>query len=83
MVERLQRRLATDRDKQGWTVGAGVEIPLFSGFLTKNKVAEARARVSKIKEEQILLKEGIGLQIKDAFLGLTPPRNPIKPHSMP
>ena len=62
---------ATDRDKQGWTVGAGVEIPLFSGFLTKNKVAEARARVSKIKEEQFLLKEGIGLQIKDAFLGLS------------
>ena len=61
---------ATDRDKQGWTVGAGVEIPLFSGFLTKNKVAEARARVSKIKEEQFLLKEGIGLEIKDAFLGL-------------
>jgi outer membrane protein TolC len=61
---------ATDRNKQGWTVGAGVEIPLFSGFLTKNKVAEARARVSKIKEEQFLLKEGIGLQIKDVFLGL-------------
>jgi len=63
--------VATDRNKQGWTVGAGVEIPLFSGFLTKNKVAEARARVAKIKEERFLLKEGIGLQIKDAFLGLT------------
>jgi len=43
---------------------------LFSGFLTKNKVAETRARVAKIKEEQILLKDGLGLQIKDAFLGL-------------
>jgi outer membrane protein len=63
--------MATDVNKQGWTVGAGVEIPLFSGFLTKNKVAEMRARVDKIKEEQILLKEGLGLQIKDAFLGLS------------
>ena len=63
--------MATDRNKEGWTVGAGIEIPLFKGFLTKNKVAEARARVAKIKEEQILLKEGIGLEIKDAFLGLT------------
>jgi outer membrane protein TolC len=26
--------------------------------------------VAKIKEEQILLKDGLGLQIKDAFLGL-------------
>jgi outer membrane protein TolC len=63
--------IATDRNKEGWTVGVGVEIPLFSGFLTKNKVAETRARVSKIKEEQFLLKDGIGLQIKDAFLGLS------------
>jgi len=62
--------MATDVNKEGWTVGAGVEIPLFSGFLTKNKVAETRARVAKIKEERILLKEGIGLEIKDAFLGL-------------
>ena len=62
--------MATDRNKEGWTAGVGFEIPLFSGFLTKNKVAETRARVDKIKEEQILLKDGIGLQIKDAFLGL-------------
>jgi len=63
--------IATDRNKEGWTVGAGLEIPLFNGFLTKNKVAETRARVAQIKEEQILLKDGLGLQIKDAFLGLT------------
>ena len=62
--------LATDRNKEGWTVGVGVEIPIFSGFLTKNKVAETCARVDKIREEQFLLKEGIGLQIKDVFLGL-------------
>ncbi|WP_373500526.1 TolC family protein [Desulfococcus sp.] len=62
--------MATDRNKEGWTVGVGVEIPIFSGFLTKNKVAETRARVAKIKEEQFLLKEGIGLQIRDTFLAL-------------
>jgi outer membrane protein TolC len=62
--------VATERNKEGWTAGVGVEIPIFSGFLTKNKVAEASARVDKIREEQFLLKEGIGLQIKDVFLGL-------------
>ena len=62
--------LATDRNKEGWTVGVGVEIPLFNGFLTKNKLAETRARVSRIKEQQLLLKDGLGLEIKDAFLGL-------------
>ncbi|HEY9172916.1 MAG TPA: TolC family protein [Verrucomicrobiae bacterium] len=63
--------MATDVNKEGWTVGVGVEIPLFSGFLTKNKVAETRARVAQLKEQQFLLKEGIGLQIKDLFLGLS------------
>ena len=62
--------LATDQNKKGWAVGAGVEIPLFNGFLTQNKVAEARARLAKIKEEQFLLKEGIGLQIRDTFLAM-------------
>lgn len=62
--------IATDRNKEGWTVGIGVEIPIFSGFLTKNKVDESLARIAKIKEEQFLLKEGIGLQIRDIFLGL-------------
>jgi outer membrane protein TolC len=62
--------MATDRNKEGWMVGIGVEIPLFDGFLTAGRVAEARARVSKIKEEQLLFKEGIGLQVRDTFLSL-------------
>lgn len=62
--------LATDVNKEGWTVGIGLRIPLFDGFLTKNKVAQARAQLAKIKEQQFLLKEGIGLLIKDTFLGL-------------
>ena len=62
--------LATDQNKKGWAFGVGVEIPLFNGFLTQSKVAEARARMAKIKEEQFLLKEGIGLQIRDTFLAM-------------
>ena len=58
-------------NKEGWSVGVGIEIPLFDGFLTRNKVKETRARADKIKEERFLLKEGIGLQIKDIFLGLS------------
>ncbi|PTN38532.1 TolC family protein [Desulfonatronum sp. SC1] len=62
--------MATDRNKKGWSVGVGMEIPIFSGFLTQGRVAEARARVAKIKEEQFLLQEGIGLQLRDIFLSL-------------
>jgi outer membrane protein len=52
-------------------VGVGVEIALFDGFLTRNKVKETRARLNKTNEEGFLLKEGIGLQIKDLILGLS------------
>jgi outer membrane protein len=62
--------ISTDTNKAGWTIGLGAEIPIFNGFLTRNKVAEAVARVSKLKEEKFLLKEGIGLQLRDLFLSL-------------
>lgn len=62
--------MATARNKQGWTIGIGLEIPIFDGFLTRNKIAAAKAQADKLSEEQFLLKDGIGLQIKDAFLGL-------------
>jgi outer membrane protein TolC len=63
--------VATDRNEEGWSVGVGIEIPIFTGFLTRNRVAEARAQAAKIEEEQFLLKEGIGLQIRDTFLSLS------------
>jgi outer membrane protein len=62
--------IATLANKEGWSVSVGIEIPLFDGFLVRNRVAEACARLNKVKEEQFLLKEGIGLQIKDIFLAM-------------
>ncbi|MDA1316208.1 MAG: TolC family protein [Acidobacteria bacterium] len=61
---------ATVQNKAGWTIGVGMEIPIFNGFRTRNEVAEALARVAKLKEEKFLLREGIGLQLRDLFLGL-------------
>ena len=63
--------MATEVNREGWTVGVGIEIPIFDGFLARNRVAETRAQLAKIKEEKFLLKEGIALQIKDAFLSLS------------
>jgi len=62
--------MATPQNRQGWTAGAGIEVPLFNGFLTQNKIRETRARVNQLKETQILLREGLGLQVKDLVLGL-------------
>jgi outer membrane protein len=62
--------MATPANKEGWSIGVGAEIPLFDGFLTRNKVAEALANVSRLKEQKLLLQEGIGLQLRELFLGL-------------
>ncbi len=66
----LDSGMATDRNKEGWKVGVGVEVPIFRGFLTRNKVKEMRARLSKIKEEQLLFHEGLGIQVRDIVMGL-------------
>lgn len=62
--------MATSANKRGWTVGVALELPVFDGFLTRSKVAEARARLERLKQQQLLLKEGLGLQIRDVVLGL-------------
>lgn len=66
----MESGLATERNKTGWTVGLMMEVPLFDGFLTRNRVAEAKARWNEVNEKGFLLREGIGLWVKDILLGL-------------
>jgi outer membrane protein TolC len=62
--------IATAQNEAGWTVGVGLEIPIFNGLLTQNKAHEALLRVQKLKETQLLLKDGLGLQVKSLLLDL-------------
>ena len=62
--------ISTPANKTGWSLSLGAEIPVFNGFLTGSKVAEARARLNKLKEEKVLLREGLGLRLRDLFLSL-------------
>jgi outer membrane protein TolC len=62
--------IATDPNQRGWTAGVGLEIPIFDGFLARNQVAEALARLNQLKETQFLLRDGIALRIKDLVLSL-------------
>ena len=62
--------IATDRNKEGWMVGVGVEIPHLQRLPDQEQSRRDPRPGREIKEQQFLLKEGIGLQIKDVFLGL-------------
>jgi outer membrane protein len=60
--------IVTPENKDSWTIGIGLELPVFSGFRTTYEVKEARARLEKLREEKVLLREGIALQIKHLFI---------------
>lgn len=63
--------MSTDQNEQGYAIGVGLRIPVFSGFLTTNKIRAARSRLDAMKARQILLKGGLALQVKQAFLELS------------
>jgi outer membrane protein len=53
--------------KSTWTVGIGLEIPLFTGFRSINKVRENKTRLNKLKEQKLLFRSGLALQINQIF----------------
>lgn len=59
---------ATNRD--GWTIGVGMQWNLFDGFQTTGKVNQAQAQQRKLQSQQILLDQGIALQVKQQFLSI-------------
>ncbi|MGB9713192.1 MAG: TolC family protein [Dissulfurimicrobium sp.] len=54
----------------GWTVGVNITFPIFSGFLTKYQVEEARANLDSISAKEESLKNSIFLDVKQAYLNL-------------
>jgi outer membrane protein TolC len=55
---------------RGWNIGATLNIPLFSGFSTRYQVDEARANLDVLKAGEETLRQGIFLEVKQAWLNL-------------
>jgi outer membrane protein len=55
---------------KGWSVGVGITFPIFSGFLTKKQVEEARANLSAFRANEESLKQSILLDVQQAYLNL-------------
>jgi outer membrane protein TolC len=55
---------------QGWSFGAQLNVPLFSGFLTKYQVAEAQANLEVLAANEALLRQTIDQDVKQAWLNL-------------
>jgi outer membrane protein len=53
-----------------WNVGATISFPIFSGFLTKHEVGQARANVRFLEANAETLKQSIYLDVEQAYLTL-------------
>ena len=53
-------------NKTMWTVGLGLEMPIFSGFRTSGEVDEAKAKLNEITDQKQLLHDAIILQVRNA-----------------
>jgi outer membrane protein len=60
-----------------WGAGAMVSVPIFTGFLIQNRVAEARQQKYKVEQKKVDLSNRIALEVTDAYLALQSARQQI------
>ena len=54
----------------GWNAGVTLSVPIFTGFLTKNQVAEAKATLSVVSANEEALKQNVMLEVQQAYINL-------------
>lgn len=61
-----------------WGAAATVTVPLFTGFLIENRVAEAREQKYKEEQKQVDLSNRVALEVTDAYLTLQTAEQQVK-----
>jgi outer membrane protein TolC len=56
--------------EEGWNVGETLSFPVFSGFLTKYQVEEAKANLNVLKANEESLKHTVFFEVQEAYLTL-------------
>lgn len=56
--------------ESGWDVGASLNVPIFSGFLTKYQVDEAKANLRVLEANENVLRQNILLSVQQASLNM-------------
>lgn len=60
--------LANDTNKNSWTIGIGVTMPLFNGFLTEHQVSAAKLQSSQMQSKQKLVEQGVATLVKNLLI---------------
>lgn len=66
----LNTGAASKSNLQNWSVGIGMELPLFTGFRHREKLKEAKAHAGQIRAQRELLRHGLAMKIKSHYLNL-------------
>lgn len=61
-----------------WGAAATVSIPLFTGFLIENQVAEARAQKHKTEQRKMNLANTVALEVTESYLAFQTAQQQIK-----
>ena len=56
--------------EEGWSVGATINFPIFSGFLTKYQVSESRASLEVASANEEVLKQSVFFDVQQSYLNL-------------
>jgi len=70
--------MVNDRNKDSWNIGVGLEWSLFNGMRTSNQVEQSKLEKLKMQEQEVLLEDGLALQIKQAYLEMGATYNKYK-----
>lgn len=62
--------VVNDTNKNSWTIGVGLQWNVFEGFRTDYAVQEAKLNKRNFEHKEVLLQEGLALQVKYAFIKL-------------
>jgi outer membrane protein len=70
--------MVTPTNKDNWSVGIGVDIPIFEGFRVTGEEREAKANLEKLQHQLSLLRDGIAMEVKNACASLLKARQQQK-----
>lgn len=69
--------LTNDVNRNGWTIGIGVSLPLFDGWRTTSQVNTAKLQHEQMQERQKLVEQGMAALVKNLFIEFDSARQQI------
>ena len=69
--------MATDQNKEGWSIGIGMEIPIFDGFRTSARTEQAIVDHQRVVTIRQKAEEGLRLQVQSLELRMAEARKRI------